>query len=213
MGFIQDLLKEIYNNVTFPIIKFIAETPTYLSKFILLLLIATLGYIIGRVADFFARIVLSYIRLDEYLKEKRMENILFGIRPSEFIRKLLRYYIYLYFISLGIANFGISFNLLLGYLNMLYTMIIILSIGSIIAGVIEILLRGITSRETVVLLSKGLIIYMFFVWGLEILGLPTSIFQLVLNVFMISIAISLGVSIGILIVLENRETIKKTLIK
>jgi len=209
MGLLQDLLNEIYNTVTLPILKFIANTPVYFAKFILFLVIITFGYIIGRFVDFIIKIVLSYIRLDEYLKEKRLENILFGVKPSNFIRGLIRYYIYLYFIALGLGSFGVNLSLSLNYLNMLYIILVITSIGSAISGVIEVLLRGITDKETVIMLSKGLIIYVFFVWALEIVGLPTSIFQLILNIFLISIAISLGISLGVLMVLENREAIRK----
>jgi len=209
MGLLQDLLNQIYNTVTLPILGFIANTPIYFAKFILFLVIITFGYIVGRFLDFIIKFVLSYIKLDDYLKEKRLENILFSIKPSNFIRGLIRYYIYLYFIALGLENFGVNISLSLTYLNIFYTIFIITSIGVVISGVIEYLLKGLTDKQTIIVLSRGLITYIFFIWSLEIVGLPTSIFQLILNIFMISIAISLGISLGILMVLENKEAIKK----
>jgi len=209
MEIFQDLLREIYNTVTLPILQFIAKTPIYLAEFILFIVIVTFGYIIGRIVDFIIQLILSYIKLDEYLKANKLENAFFGIKPSRFIRSLIRYYIYLYFIVLGLGSFGISSSLLLNYLNTLYFIFVIVSIGSIIAEIIGILLKGITDKQTIVDISKGIIIYVFFVWALEIVGLPTSIFRTILELFMIAIAISIGISLGILIVLENREAIKK----
>jgi len=208
MGLLQDLLNEIYNTATLPILKFIANTPTYFAEFILFLVIITLGYIIGRFIDFIIKLVLSYIKLDDYLKEKRLENILFGIKASSFIRSSIKYYIYLYFIALGLESFGIKISLSLMYLNMLYTIFVVTSIGAVISGIIEYLLNGLTNKKTIIALSRGLTVYIFFVWSLEIVGLPTSIFQSILNIFMIFLAISLGISIGVLIVLENKEAIK-----
>jgi len=209
MEIFQDLLREIYNTVTLPILQFIAKTPVYFAKFILFLVIVAFGYIVGRIVDFIVKLALSYIKLDEYLKTNKLENAFFGIKPSIFIRSLIRYYIYLYFIVLGLGSFGINSFLLLNHLNTFYAIFVIVSIGSIIAEIIGILLRGITDKQTIIDISKGIIIYVFFVWALEIVGLPTSIFQTILELFMIAIAISIGISFGILIVLENKEAIKK----
>jgi len=209
MEILQDLLREIYNIVVLPILQFIAKTPVYFAKLILFLVIVAFGYIIGRIVDFIIKLALSYMKIDEFLKNNRLENAFFGIKPSIFIRSLVRYYIYLYFIVLGLESFGISSYLLLNYLNTFYAIFVIVSVGSIIAEIIGLLLRGVTDKQTIIDISKGIVIYIFFIWALEIVGLPTSIFQTILELFMIAIAISIGVSFGILLVLENKETIKK----
>jgi len=209
MEIFQDLLKEIYNTVTLPILQFIAKTPVYFAKFVLFLVIVAFGYVIGRIIDFIIQLFSSYIKLDEYLKTNKLENAFFGIKPSRFIRSLVRYYIYLYFIVLGLGSFGMDSSLLLSYLNIFYAIFVIVSVGSIIAEIIGILLKGITDKQTIIDISKGIVIYAFFVWALEIVGLPTTIFKTILELFMMAIAISIGISFGILIVLENKEAIKK----
>ncbi|MEM5879768.1 MAG: hypothetical protein QXQ16_00510 [Candidatus Aenigmatarchaeota archaeon] len=211
MDIITDILEIVYKEITLPIITFIANTPIYASNIVLFILIATLGYIIGRFLDFFARIILSYIKLDDIFKKNNIENAFFNIKPSIYIRNLLKYYIYFYFIILGLERINLIMAILFSYLNMLYKIIIVLSIGFIVSAILERYLRSITDKKIVLNLSRGLTIYIFFIWALEIVNLPTYIFYTILSIFLIVVAISLGLFIGIILTLEYKEEIKKIL--
>lgn len=211
MNIITDLLEVIYKEITLPIINFIAGTPVFLTKLTLYLLIVTLGYIIGRFIDLIARIILSYIKLDNFFKENNLENAFFNINPSIYIRKLIRYYIYLYFIIVGLEKFNIEFKIILNYLNMFYTIIIIISIGLVVSAVLEKYFSKITNKRVILNFIRGLTIYIFSIWALEVVNLPTSIFYTILSILLISIAISLGLFIGVIFALEYKEEIKKIL--
>ncbi|MEM0379399.1 MAG: hypothetical protein QXG71_01415 [Nanopusillaceae archaeon] len=209
MDLIPNILETIYEEVTLPIINFIANIPVLISKLILFILIVALGYVVSRFLDFIARIILSYIRIDDVFKEKNLENAFFKIKPSIYIRNLLKYYIYFYFILEGLKKANLINITLLPYLNTFYIILLVVSIGFLISAILEKYLRVFTDKKIALELFRGLIIYIFFIWALEITNLPSSIFYEILDIFLITISISLGLFIGIILALEYREEIKK----
>jgi hypothetical protein len=159
---------------------------------------------IAKVTTFILKIIFNYTKLNQI--QKKNPELFYGINISNLIINLVKYYILLYFLILGIVvNFS-HYSYLFYILNLIYTAIIILFAGMIIGDIIAYLFN---IKNNVAKIIKGIILYLFLIIALSYLGLNSTILVQALYYLLLSAAISFGIMIGIMIALEYKDEIIK----
>jgi len=204
MDFISQLLLKIYQLIGEPILKHISNIPDYATYFIIFIIFITIGYMIAKVTTFILKIIFNYTKLNQI--QKKNPELFYGINISNLIINLVKYYILLYFLILGIVVNFPHYSYLFYILNLIYTAIIILFAGMIIGDIIVYLFN---IKNNVAKIIKGIILYLFLIIALSYLGLNSTILVQALYYLLLSAAISFGVMIGIIIALEYKDEIIK----
>jgi len=204
MDFISQLLLKIYQVIGEPILLYISNIQDYTTYFVIFIIFATIGYIIAKVIIFILRIIFNYTKLNEI--QKKNHELFYGINISNLIISLVKYYIILYFLILGIVVDFPYYSYLFYILNLVYTAIIILIAGIVIGGVIAYLFN---IKNNVAKIVKGTILYLFLIIALSYLGLNSTVLVQALYYLLLSAAISFGIMIGIIIALEYKDEIIK----
>ena len=183
---------------------YISNIQNYITYFIIFIIFATIGYIITKVIIFILKIIFNYIKLNEI--QKRNPELLYGINISNLILGLIKYYILLYFLILGIVVDLPYYSYLFYILNLVYTAIIIIFTGIIIGDIIAYLFN---IKNNVAKIVKGTILYLFLIIALSYLGLNSTVLVQALYYLLLSAAISFGIMTGIIIALEYKNEIIK----
>jgi MFS family permease len=204
MDFISQLLLKIYQLIGEPILVYISNIQDYTTYFIIFIIFATIGYIIAKVSIFILRIIFNYTKLNEI--QKKNPQLFYGINISNLILSLVKYYILLYFLILGIVVDFPYYSYLFYILNLVYTAIIILIAGIVIGDVIAYLFN---IKNNVAKIVKGTILYLFLIIALSYLGLNSTVLVQALYYLLLSAAISFGIMIGVIIALEYKDEIIK----
>jgi hypothetical protein len=204
MDFISQLLLKIYQLIGEPTLKYLSEIPDYTTYFIIFIIFVTIGYIIAKVTVFILRIIFNYTKLNEI--QKKNPQLFYGINISNLILSLVKYYIILYFLILGIVVDFPSYYFLFYILNLIYTAIIIIIVGMVIGDIIEYLFN---IKNNVAKIVKGTILYLFLIIALSYLGLNSTVLVQALYYLLLSAAISFGIMIGVIIALEYKDEIIK----
>ncbi|MCC5447306.1 hypothetical protein [Candidatus Nanobsidianus stetteri] len=204
MDFISQLLLKIYQVIGEPILLYISNIQDYTTYFVIFIIFATIGYIIAKVIIFILRIIFNYTKLNEI--QKKNPQLFYGINISNLIISLVKYYIILYFLILGIVVDFPYYSYLFYILNLVYTAIIILIAGIVIGDVIAYLFN---IKNNVAKIVKGTILYLFLIIALSYLGLNSTVLVQALYYLLLSAAISFGIMIGIIIALEYKDEIIK----
>ena len=204
MDFISQLLLKIYQVIGEPILLYISNIQDYTTYFVIFIIFATIGYIIAKVIIFILRIIFNYTKLNEI--QKKNHELFYGINISNLIISLVKYYIILYFLILGIVVDFPYYSYLFYILNLVYTAIIILIAGIVIGDVIAYLFN---IKNNVAKIVKGTILYLFLIIALSYLGLNSTVLVQALYYLLLSAAISFGIMIGIIIALEYKDEIIK----
>jgi len=204
MDFISQLLLKIYQLIGDPVLRYISNIQNYTTYFIIFIIFVTIGYIIAKVVIFILKIIFNYIKLNEI--QKRNPELLYGINISNLILGLIKYYILLYFLILGIVVDLPYYSYLFYILNLVYTAIIIIFTGIIIGDIIAYLFN---IKNNVAKIVKGTILYLFLIIALSYLGLNSTVLVQALYYLLLSAAISFGIMIGIIIALEYKNEIIK----
>ncbi|MFP3316806.1 MAG: hypothetical protein RXN79_00140 [Candidatus Nanopusillus sp.] len=204
MDFISQLLLKIYQLIGDPVLRYISNIQNYTTYFIIFIIFVTIGYIIAKVIIFILKIIFNYIKLNEI--QKRNPELLYGINISNLILGLIKYYILLYFLILGIVVDLPYYSYLFYILNLVYTAIIIIFTGIIIGDIIAYLFN---IKNNVAKIVKGTILYLFLIIALSYLGLNSTVLVQALYYLLLSAAISFGIMIGIIIALEYKNEIIK----
>jgi hypothetical protein len=204
MDFISQLLLKIYQVIGEPILLYISNIQNYTTYFVIFIIFATIGYIIAKVIIFILRIIFNYIKLNEI--QKKNPQLFYGINISNLIISLVKYYIILYFLILGIFVDFPYYSYLFYILNLVYTAIIILIAGIVIGDVIAYLFN---IKNNVAKIVKGTILYLFLIIALSYLGLNSTVLVQALYYLLLSAAISFGIMIGVIIALEYKDEIIK----
>jgi|GEM_PF-2079623 len=204
MDFISQLLLKIYQLIGDPVLRYISNIQNYTTYFIIFIIFVTIGYIIAKVIIFILKIIFNYIKLNEI--QKRNPELLYGINISNLILGLIKYYILLYFLILGIVVDLPYYSYLFYILNLVYTAIIIIFTGIIIGDIITYLFN---IKNNVAKIVKGTILYLFLIIALSYLGLNSTVLVQALYYLLLSAAISFGIMIGIIIALEYKNEIIK----
>ena len=204
MDFISQLLLKIYQLIGDPVLRYISNIQNYTTYFIIFIIFVTIGYIIAKVIIFILKIIFNYIKLNEI--QKRNPELLYGINISNLILGLIKYYILLYFLILGIVVDLPYYSYLFYILNLVYTAIIIIFTGIIIGDIIAYLFN---IKNNVAKIVKGTILYLFLIIALSYLGLNSTVLVQALYYLLLSAAISFGIMIGIIIALEYKDEIIK----
>jgi hypothetical protein len=204
MDFISQLLLKIYQLIGEPILGFISNIPDYVTYFVIFIIFVTIGYIIAKVIIFILRIIFNYTKLNEI--QKKNPELFYGINISNLILSLVKYYILLYFLILGIVVDFPYYSYLFYILNLVYTAIIILFAGMVIGDIIVYLFN---MKNNVAKIVKGIILYLFLIIALSYLGLNSTVLVQTLYYLLLSAAISFGIMIGVIIALEYKDEIIK----
>jgi MFS family permease len=204
MDFISQLLLKIYQLIGEPTLKYLSEIPNYTTYFIIFIIFVTIGYIIAKVTVFILRIIFNYTKLNEI--QKKNPQLFYGINISNLILSLVKYYIILYFLILGIVVDFPSYYYLFYILNLIYTAIIIIIAGMVIGDIIGYLFN---IKNNVAKIVKGTILYLFLIIALSYLGLNSTVLVQALYYLLLSAAISFGIMIGVIIALEYKDEIIK----
>ncbi|PVU71108.1 hypothetical protein DDW05_01795 [Candidatus Nanobsidianus stetteri] len=204
MDFISQLLLKIYQVIGEPILLYISNIQNYTTYFVIFIIFATIGYIIAKVIIFILRIIFNYIKLNEI--QKKNPQLFYGINISNLIISLVKYYIILYFLILGIFVDFPYYSYLFYILNLVYTAIIILIAGIVIGDIIAYLFN---IKNNVAKIVKGTILYLFLIIALSYLGLNSTVLVQALYYLLLSAAISFGIMIGVIIALEYKDEIIK----
>ncbi|BBL45449.1 hypothetical protein MJ1_0279 [Nanobdella aerobiophila] len=206
MDFIGQVLIKIYNIIGYRILDTITQLPTYTADFIILIVFLSIGYVVSKITIFFTKIILNYLNIDNLtLIYKEM---FFGRKLSNIIIDLLKYYIIIYFIILGLyINLPQSY-ILFTILNYIYISIIIVLVGVGIGEVISSLFKTKNGAKNLI---KGLFIYIFLSIALSYIGLNSQILINTLYYFLMSTSISFGIIVGVIIALEYKDEILKLL--
>ena len=204
MDFISQLLLKIYQLIGEPILEYISNIQNYTTYFVIFIIFATIGYIIAKAAIFILRIIFNYTKLNQI--QKKNPELFYGIDISNLILSLVKYYILLYFLILGIVVDFPYYSYLFYILNLVYTAIIILFAGMVIGDIIVYLFN---IKNNVAKIVKGTILYLFLIIALSYLGLNSTVLVQALYYLLLSAAISFGIMIGIIIALEYKDEIIK----
>ncbi|MCG2868020.1 MAG: hypothetical protein RXO65_00655 [Candidatus Nanopusillus acidilobi] len=204
MDFIGQLLLKIYQSIGAPILGYLSNIQDYIAYFIIFIIFVTIGYIIAKVTIFILRIIFNYTKLNEI--QKKNPQLFYGINISNLILSLIKYYIILYFLILGIVVDFPYYYYLFYILNLIYTAIIIIVAGIIIGDIIAYLFN---IKNNVAKIVKGTILYLFLIIALSYLGLNSTVLVQALYYLLLSAAISFGVMIGVIIALEYKDEIIK----
>jgi MFS family permease len=204
MDFISQLLLKIYQLIGEPVLGYISNIQDYTTYFIIFIIFATIGYIIAKVSIFILRIIFNYTKLNQI--QKKNPELFYGINISNLIISLVKYYILLYFLILGIVVDFPYYSYLFYILNLVYTAIIILFAGMVIGGIIAYLFN---IKNNVAKIVKGTILYLFLIIALSYLGLNSTVLVQALYYLLLSAAISFGIMIGVIIALEYKDEIIK----
>jgi len=204
MDFISQLLLKIYQLIGEPILGYISNIQDYTTYFIIFIIFATIGYIIAKVSIFILRIIFNYTKLNQI--QKKNPELFYGINIYNLILSLVKYYILLYFLILGVVVDFPYYSYLFYILNLVYTAIIILFAGIVIGDVIAYLFN---IKNNVAKIVKGTILYLFLIIALSYLGLNSTVLVQTLYYLLLSAAISFGIMIGVIIALEYKDEIIK----
>ena len=183
---------------------YISNIQNYTTYFIIFIIFATIGYIIAKAAIFILRIIFNYTKLNQI--QKKNPELFYGIDISSLILSLVKYYIILYFLILGIVVDFPYYSYLFYILNLIYTAIIILFAGMVIGDIIVYLFN---MKNNVAKIVKGTILYLFLIIALSYLGLNSTVLVQALYYLLLSAAISFGIMIGVIIALEYKDKIIK----
>jgi len=204
MDFISQLLLKIYQLIGEPTLKYLSEIPNYTTYFIIFIIFVTIGYIIAKVTVFILRIIFNYTKLNEI--QKKNPQLFYGINISNLILSLVKYYILLYFLILGIVVNFPYYSYLFYILNLIYIAIIIIIVGMVIGDIIAYIFN---IKNNVAKIVKGTILYLFLIIALSYLGLNSTVLVQALYYLLLSAAISFGIMIGVIIALEYKDEIIK----
>lgn len=204
MDFISQLLLKIFQLIGEPVLGYISNIQNYTTYFIIFIIFATIGYIIAKAAIFILRIIFNYTKLNQI--QKKNPELFYGINISNLILSLVKYYILLYFLILGIVVDFPYYSYLFYILNLVYIAIIILFAGMVIGDIITYLFN---IKNNVAKIVKGTILYLFLIISLSYLGLNSTVLVQALYYLLLSAAISFGIMIGVIIALEYKDEIIK----
>jgi hypothetical protein len=204
MDFISQLLLRIYQLIGEPVLRHISNIPDYATYFIIFIIFITIGYMIAKVTVFILKIIFNYTKLNEI--QRKNPELFYGINISNLILSLVKYYILLYFLILGIVVDFPSYYFLFYILNLFYTAVIILFAGIIIGDIIAYLFN---IKNNVAKIVKGAILYLFLIIALSYLGLNSTVLVQALYYLLLSAAIFFGIMIGVIIALEYKDEIIK----
>jgi len=204
MDFISQLLLKIYQLIGEPILIYISNIQNYTTYFVIFIIFATIGYIIAKVIIFILKIIFNYTKLNQI--QKKNPELFYGINIPNLILSLVKYYILLYFLILGIVVDFPYYSYLFYILNLVYIAIIILLAGIVIGDIITYLFN---IKNNVAKIVKGTILYLFLIIALSYLGLNSTVLVQALYYLLLSAAMAFGIMIGVIIALEYKDEIIK----
>jgi len=204
MDFISQLLLKIYQLIGEPILIYISNIQNYTTYFVIFIIFATIGYIIAKVIIFILKIIFNYTKLNQI--QKKNPELFYGINIPNLILSLVKYYILLYFLILGIVVDFPYYSYLFYILNLVYIAIIILLAGVVIGDIITYLFN---IKNNVAKIVKGTILYLFLIIALSYLGLNSTVLVQALYYLLLSAAMAFGIMIGVIIALEYKDEIIK----
>jgi len=211
------MMRDIYEHLTKPIIYYLSKFPEFLGKSLVFISLAIIGYVAGRAAGTITKLILSkFLGIEDIIKKYRLENALYGKSIVEIIVLMVRWYIYVYFIAVGLNVMGYNLiQTIMNFMNVLYGSIGVFIFGLFLAEFVKNMIEQTTikEKELVATLAKGILIYIFFVLALKRFGIDAQIFLDILRYFALAAAISFGLTFGVYLLLEQKEKIEKLLKK
>lgn len=218
-----DIMVAVYKAIVESIILKYFLSQSLAIAFILFLLIAIGGIILGKIVAMLTRIIINLFELDRKFTEEYKE-ILFGHKPSYIYSLIFKWYIYILSLIYGIQtgiyygyNMYLDFSYYYSLLNIALISVNIVVIGIIVSGFVERMIYNSNLSEIekkyIGRTIRYLVIYIFIMYTGFWAGYDVSIMYLALKYFVISFSIGIGILIIILILLRYKDELYKIIKK
>jgi hypothetical protein len=196
---------------------------TFLPSFFGALLIFLIGLILAKWSRNIVVKLLSLLKLDHVLRKVGLDPFLkkaeVRVKAEVFFGEIVRWLvIVVFFVAavnvLGLTTVSIVLNSLLSYLPRIVSAILVLTIGVLLAGLVESLIKGAVSQvelKTSRLISKiasYLVVIVAALAAINELGIAQSL----INILFIGVVATLSLGIGLAIGLGAKDLIAKILL-
>lgn len=189
-----------------------AEAPTIGWAFATLIA----GYVVGKLASSLLRAFLvKGLGFDRWLEEKGLSNAAYGVSISALLAGLVKWYIYLLFVSTAVSMLDIPFitpfmQSLMEYLPFIIGAVLTLLIGLVIGEWLKIGVAKmrIPFRAEVGTAVKALTVYVFLLAALHTVGINVSVLIYVLLIIVAAVVLTAALIVGISIGLALKDEIR-----
>lgn len=187
------------------------------------LIIFLFGLILAKWAKLIIVKILSAIKLDKILRQSGLETYLdradIRVKAEVFLGEIVKWLIIAVFFIAGINILGLTtvsavLNSILGYIPNIISAVLILTIGVLLAGLVESLIKGAVSQvdpKTSRLLSKIASYLVVIVATLAAIN-ELKIAQSLINTLIIGVVATLTLGIGLAIGLGAKDLVSKMLL-
>jgi len=194
----------------------------FLPSFLGALVIFLFGLILAKWAKALVVKILSAIKLDKLLRKGGLEPYLnkaeVRLKTEEFIGEVIRWLIIVVFFMAAVNVLGLTtvtgvLNTILGYLPNIISAVLVLTVGVLLAGLVENLVKGAVNqvdKKTSRLLSKVasyLVVIVATLASINELGIAQSL----INTLFIGVVATLTLGIGLAIGLGAKDLVSQVL--
>ncbi len=205
---VKQLLVNLWNNI-------VVLIPNLIGAAVVLVV----GYIVGKIIYKVVELVLvKGIDIDNWLKKKGLEDALMGLKFSDLLANLAKWYVYILFIAQALQIIGLKVltdfaNALIMFLPNLYAAIFILIGGAFISEFLKDTIQKMEMKYKDVLAGavRFLILYFALVMALETIGIDATILIIAFKYAVLALSIALGIGLGLVIAVKFKDDIAKLL--
>lgn len=208
----MEIISEVFSN---SYTAFISSIPMLTFVFVLIIV----GYLFGIIVKFLAISLLKYVGLDDWFENQNLLAALGNKDLSEIIGSILKWYVFFIFLKQAVELINLfTIKEMLGFwISFILTLIaafVVLVAGMIIGRYVRNSVEAtkITMKKMIGLVLELMIVYVAFVMGIRMIGLPTQLLEytFLIAVFGAVFAVSLMLGIGFGLALKDEA---KTIVK
>lgn len=209
MEIVSQVLSNAYSS-------FVSSIPVLTFAFILIVV----GYLVGLLVKFLAISLLRYIGIDEWFENQHLLAALGNKDLSEIIGAILKWYVFFIFLKQAVELINLfTINEMLGFwIN--FVLVLIAAFVVLVAGLIvgryvrnAVEATKIAMKKMIGLVLELMIVYVAFVMGIRMIGLPTQLLEytFLIAVFgaVFAVSLMLGIGFGLALKEEARTIIKE----
>lgn len=212
----MELFSEIFSNFYNSLV---SSIPLLVFVFVLIVI----GYLVGLLVKFLAISLLKYVGLDEWFENQNLLAALGNKDLSEIIGSILKWYVFFIFLKQAVELINLfTIKEMLGFwINFILILIaafVVLVAGMVIGRYVRNAIGAtkIAMKKMVGLVLELMIVYVAFLMGIRMIGLPTQLLEytFLIAVFGAVFAVSLMLGIGFGLALKDEaKTIMKEIKK
>lgn len=208
----MEIVSEVFTNTY---TAFVNSIPMLTFVFVLIIV----GYLFGIIVKFLAISLLKYVGLDDWFENQNLLAALGNKDLSEIIGSILKWYVFFIFLKQAVELINLfTIKEMLGFwISFILTLIaafVVLVAGMIIGRYVRNSVEAtkITMKKMIGLVLELMIVYVAFVMGIRMIGLPTQLLEytFLIAVFGAVFAVSLMLGIGFGLALKDEA---KTIVK